>query len=83
MILHNQAMSKVEAQKVKIWVSIDGYYAAFHEVSFNVCYDVTNNIQLGNEPLGFYKNHEYDSDGADYELRDAYLIDGKYYVKWE
>ena len=71
-----------ESQKVKVWVCIAGCYSAFHEISFTVEYDVTNDKQLGDEPLEYYENHEFE-DIHDYELRDAYLINDVYYVKWD
>jgi hypothetical protein len=73
-----------EPQKVEVWVSIDGYYCNFSEVSFGVEYDITNNKQIGSDPLEYFENLD-DEDMEpyyDYEIRSAILIDGKYYVEW-
>ena len=68
-------------QKVKVYVSITGDYCAFHEMGFYVDYDITNDL-----PLGDYTLEELelgcDSDWKDFEVRDAVLIDGTYYVNW-
>ena len=68
-------------QKVEVYVGIYGDYCAFHEVSFDVEYDVTNDIQLGDRTLEELKEWEYE-EYCDFELRNAVLIDGTYYVNW-
>ncbi len=69
-------------QKVQVWVGIAGDYCAFHETSFSVEYDITNDIPLGDMSLEELNNHEYEV-YSDYEIRVAYLIEGKYYVDWK
>ena len=73
-----------EPQKVEVWVGIAGYYCNFSEVSFSVEYDITNNKQIGSDPLEFFENlDDEDMDQyGDYEIREAILIDGRYYVEW-
>lgn len=68
-------------QKVKVYVSISGDYCAFHEVTFYVEYDITNNKQLGSYSLKKLEKWKYNQ-YEDIQKRDAYLIDGKYYVEW-
>ena len=70
----------MEVQKVEVYVGIYGDYCAFHEMSINIEYDVTNNIQLGDLDLKELEDHEF-SEYCDYELYNAVLIDGEYYVK--
>jgi hypothetical protein len=71
-------------QKVKVIVSICGDYCAFHEMSFYIYYDITNDIQLDDYSLeDLNEDMERGYNGySDLEIRDAYLIDGEYYVKW-
>ncbi len=68
-------------QNVQVWVGIAGDYCAFTEVRLSVEYDITNDKQLGYMSLEELNDHEY-GDYSDYEIRAAYLIDGKYYVDW-
>lgn len=69
-------------EKVKVYVKISGDYCAFHEMSFNVVYDITNNIQLEYDTLEELENWDRDENGgySDVEQFDAILVDGKYYV---
>jgi hypothetical protein len=67
-------------QKVKVYVSISGDYCAFHEISFRVLFDITNNIQLGYKTLEELENWE--SEYTDVEIRNAIEVDGVYYVEW-
>jgi hypothetical protein len=69
-------------QQVEVYVKISGDYCAFHEMGFDVVYDVTNNKKFGDMTLKKLQNFEYDANYVDYELRDAVIIDGVYYVKW-
>jgi hypothetical protein len=73
-----------EPQKVEVWVSIAGYYCNFSEVSFSVEYDITNNKQIGSDPLEYFENlNDEDIEPQyDYAVRSAILIDGEYYVEW-
>lgn len=67
-------------QKVEVWIEISGAYCAFHEMSFSVVYDVTNDIQLNDMTLDELENFEFE-DYCDYEKRNAILGDGGgYYV---
>ena len=74
-------MSK-EMQKVKVWVSVQGYYCSFREMRFDVVYDITNDSQWGNKTLEELENHTFD-EYIDYQKRDAIKIDGRYYVLWQ
>ena len=71
----------MEIKKVEVYVEIAGDYCAFHEMSFMVVYDVTNDIQLEEYTLNDLKNWT-DREYCDCELRDAILVDGTYYVEW-
>lgn len=51
-------------------------------MSFYVVYDVTNNKKLGDYTLEELEEYEYE-EYLDVECRDAYLIDGQYYVLWK
>ena len=76
----------MEFQKVEVYVCIAGDYAAFHEMSFNIEYDITNNIQLGYQTLEELEEFDFDNSEhyCDYEIRDAILDkeSNTYYVKW-
>ena len=70
-------------QKVHVWVGIGGDYCAFHEISFSIEYDITNDKQIGNLSLDELEGFNLESsDYSDYEIREAILLDGEYYVKW-
>lgn len=71
----------MEIKKVKVYVEIAGNYCAFHAMMFNIVYDVTNGKQIGEYSLEELENWEYD-EYVDCQLRDAIIVDGKYYVKW-
>lgn len=67
-------------QKVKLYVMISGDYCAFHEMSFNVCYDVTNDIELDSYSLEELENWDRDKhDYSDVELVDGIKDGDKYY----
>lgn len=68
-------------QKVEVYVSISGDYCAFHEMMFNIEYDITNNKKIGDYSLKKLEKWKY-TDYEDIEKRDAYLINGEYYVQW-
>ena len=68
-------------QKIKVYVGICGDYCAFHEMEFYVEYDITNDKQLGDYTLEELKEWEYEEYG-DFQVREAVLIDGTYYVNW-
>jgi len=70
-------------KKVKVWVSIDGDYCAFHEINLRVVYDITNDVALDSY-MSLKELEDFDPDGheyGDYQIFDAILDDGKYYVK--
>ena len=74
-------------QKVKVVVSVSGSYCAFHEISFDICYDITNDIQLDDyslEELQEKVNSDWDCEYSDYEIRNAIYdsLNKKYYVEW-
>lgn len=71
-------------KEVQVYVRISGDYCAFHEMRFQIVYDITNNISLGynEKTLEQLQNWEY-VEYSDYELRNAILLeDGRYFVKW-
>lgn len=78
----------MEGQKVEVYVSIGGNYTAFNEMSMRIEYDITNKKQIGYATTEEMDQHfEDEENGAghdytDYDVRDAYLIDGIYYVQW-
>jgi hypothetical protein len=72
-------MEEIKGQKVKVVVKASGDYVAFHEMSFHVVFDITNDIQRDDYDLEQLKSWE--SNGhSDVVFCEAYLIDGKYYV---
>lgn len=76
----------MEFQKVEVYVGIADDYAAFHEISFYVEYDITNDIQLGDKSLEELESFDFDNSGhySNYAIRDAILdkSSNKYYVEW-
>lgn len=67
-------------QEVKIYVGVFGDYCAFHEMSFSVMFDVTNNLKLGDMSLEELENWDYDACYSDYEVMDGIKIGDKYYL---
>lgn len=70
-------------EKVKVILRISGDYCAFHEMTFKVEYDITNNIQLGNKTLVELEKllqEDEERDYSDYDIVDAILDGKKYYV---
>jgi hypothetical protein len=69
-------------QKVKVYLSIDGDYVAFHEISFVILFDITNGILFEKD----YKSLEnieriYEENEQDQlQIVDAILIDGEYFI---
>lgn len=68
-------------QKVKIIVMISGDYVAFHEISLNVVYDVTNDIQLDDWTLEELNNWKTDGRRDVREFDGFKDENGKYYMK--
>lgn len=69
-------------QKVNVYVQISGDYCAFHEASLYVVYDITNNVSVDSDmTLEELENWEFEGDYSDYEIYEAILVDGEYYVK--
>lgn len=66
-------------QKVKIYIYVYGEYCSFEHMSFDVVYDLTNNLKLNEFSLKEIKKHEFE-DYLDFKLVDALLLEGKYYV---
>jgi hypothetical protein len=69
-------------QKVRVYVMLSGDYCAFHEVSLQVVYDITNNHKVG---YGHYskkklENWEY-TDYSDVKEYSALKIGDRYYVE--
>ena len=56
---------------------MSGDYCAFHEITFSVVYDVTNDKSFNDYSLEELENWE--DEYSDMELVDALLIDGEYY----
>jgi hypothetical protein len=67
-------------EKVDVYVEVSGDYCAFHELSLSVVYDITNNIQLGDETLEELENWDFDGDYCDYEIFKAIKDGNDYYV---
>jgi len=76
--------TEVKAQKVEVAVKISGCYAAFHELSFTVMYDYTNDILIDTfmtkEEVDERVAEGHDGDYSDANIFTAYLINGKYYL---
>ena len=75
---------KNEVQKVEIYLRVGGDYCAFHEMSFRVMYDITNNVSYCGETIEDLdrqisdleeNGHEY----SDIDIVDAIKIGDKYY----
>lgn len=66
-------------EKVKVYLMISGDYCAFHEMSFRVVYDVTNNIQLGDYTITELRRWNFE-EYSDVQLFDAIKEGGKYYI---
>ena len=68
-----------KTQKVSVYYQICGDYCAFHEMSFRVLYDITNNIQLDDYTLAELRTWN-DRDYCDIQRVDAIKVKNKYYV---
>lgn len=74
----------MEVKRVEIYLELCGDYVAFHEITANVLYDLTNGIMVDEDS---YENLEEieraigDSDYCDIQLVDALLVDGEYYYQ--
>lgn len=69
-------------QEVEVYLTVFGDYCAFHEMSFCVQYDITNDIQLDDFSLDTLKN--WDRDGSsDVGIAKAIKVGDKYYVDIE
>jgi hypothetical protein len=64
---------------VNAYVMVSGDYCAFHEMSLQVLYDVTNGIQLGDYDLEQLQNWKR-GDYSDVELQRVLKVDGRYYL---
>ena len=70
-------------EKVRLIVSISGCYCAFHEMSFNIEYDLTNNEIIGDYDLDELRKQMREKfEHTDFEERDAVIVDGVYYIEW-
>jgi len=74
----------LETQKVKVYLAMYGDYCAFHECSVSVVYDVTNDIQLGDETIEEIEViiEEGDNEYGDYQLCDAIKVGDRYYYNF-
>jgi hypothetical protein len=70
-------------EKVEVILCISGDYCAFHEMSFKVEYDLTNDIQLGYDTLSELKKKlkKGYTDYSDYDTVEAIKDGDQYYVK--
>lgn len=76
----NRIVNNPPFQEVQVYISIHGDYCAFHEISFRVAYDVTNDTRLSTDmSLEELQNYEYEG-YSDYKLARALKIGKKYYV---
>ena len=70
-----------EYQEVEVYVMVSGDYCAFSEMSFNIVYDVTNEIAFDDYTLedleGWDRGHD---DYSDVDLVKAIKIGDKYYL---
>ena len=76
----------MEPQEVEVYVMISGNYCAFHEISINVVYDITNDIEtndfLDKTKEGFEKwNFKLSGGHSDVQKFNAIKIGDKYYVE--
>lgn len=73
----------MEAQEVELAVRISGDYAAWHEISFSIMWDYTND-----KSTGFYTKQEadealekgHDGDYSDCQMMSGILYKGRYYI---
>ena len=66
-------------EKVEVYVEVCGDYCAFHEMSINIVYDVTNEIEL--DEYSLQELLEWESGGhSDITIAKAIRMDDKYYV---
>lgn len=68
--------------KVEVWVGIAGKYLEFNRMEMDILYDITNDISFSGYSIKDLENI-CDVEYSDYEIRNAYIIDGIYYVDWE
>lgn len=69
-------------QEVEVYVTVSGDYCAFHEMSFGIDYDITNNIQLSDFSLDELKNWD-EGAASDAGIVKAIKIGDKYYIDLE
>jgi hypothetical protein len=74
-------MSEKLKRNVKVWVFLNGDYCTFDEIIIEVVYDITNNLELDVVSLEEIENHKYDGDNGDFQIFDAKLVDGEYFIK--
>lgn len=67
-------------EKRDVYVMVSGDYCCFDEMTFSVVYDITTDEQFDSYTLNELKNWE--DEYSDVEIREAYLIDGEYFVEW-
>lgn len=71
----------MEVQEVKVIARACGDYAAFHEMSIYVEYDLTNDIQLNEHSKEeLMKRVDSNGDYCDYDTINAIKIGGSYYM---
>lgn len=66
-------------QEVEVYLTVFGDYCAFHEMSLNIAYDVTNDIQL-NDDYSLEELQNWDDHESDVQLVGAIKIGDKYYI---
>ena len=73
-------------EKVKVYVMLSGDYCAFHEISLNVVFDITNDHSVGyhrytKEELDNWDFNKHRNYSIDVDKYDAIKVGNRYYVK--
>lgn len=82
-INESEGGERVIGQKVDVYVMVSGDYCAFHELSLTVVYDITNDINLGDNTEEELSSWDYHDDGGGYSdvtSTTAIKIGDKYYL---
>lgn len=73
-------LDKKNLQYVQVYFMISGDYCAFAEMSFDVVYDVTNNVKVGYNNYDIEDLQNWEREYSDVKLCDAIKDGDKYYV---
>ena len=71
-------MTDEKPQKVEVIAYISGNYASFNEISIDVLYDITNDLEVDESKEQAFKAIGKD-DGSETKKIDMLLYKGKYY----